>query len=64
MENAFDEIRRAVQQARDVNRACDEQANTLADLLDGRLRHISGYRLQRLKRQLQDFNAHTRTWKG
>lgn len=63
MSNPFDDIRAAVQQARDVNRACDGQANTLADLLEGRLRHVSGYRLAKLKRELRDFNIHTGRWK-
>jgi hypothetical protein len=56
-------MRRAVQKAREVNRAVDDQANALADLMDGRLRHVSQYRLKKLKAQLRDFNAHTGSWK-
>ena len=63
MDNAFDTMREAVRQAKMVNDAVDSQVNTLVDLLEGRLRHVSGYRLARLKRALQDFNAHSRTWK-
>lgn len=63
MENPFDEMRRAVQEARAMNRAVDEQTNTLLDLLDGRLRNASPFRLARLKKQLQRFNASTRQWK-
>lgn len=63
MNNPFDEIRQAVNDAKDLNRACDQQANNLAELLDGRLRHVNYYRLKRLKAQLRDFNAHTGNWK-
>ena len=63
MDNPFDDIRRAVQQAREVNRACDEQANVIADLLDSRLGHVSQYRLKKLKAQLREFNAHTGSWR-
>lgn len=63
MDNPFDAMREAVQQARELNRAVDTQANNLADLLDGRLQHVSKYRLQRLKAQLQRFNATTGAWK-
>lgn len=62
IENPFDEMRRAVAAAKMVNRACDEQANTMVDLLDGRLRSVSAYRLASLKKQLQTFNAHTGRW--
>lgn len=63
MSNPFDDIRSAVQQARELNRACDQQANTLADLLEGRLQHVSTCRLTKLKRELRDFNMHTGRWK-
>lgn len=61
--NPFDAMRQAVQEAKAVNRAVDEQANALADLLEGRLRCLSPYRLQRLKRALRDFDANKRAWK-
>lgn len=61
--NPFDAMRQAVSEAKQVQRAVDEQANALADLLDGRLRHVSGYRLKRLKRELARWNANTGEWK-
>lgn len=64
MENPWDEIRAAVNQARELNRAIDDQANTLADLLAGRLRKVTQYRLAKLKRELRDFNIHTGEWKS
>lgn len=56
-------MRVALQQARAVNTAADNSANAMAELLDGRLAHVSGHRLARLKRQLRDFNIHTQRWK-
>ncbi len=61
--NPFDALRQAVAEARQMNSAVDRQADSLAELLDGRLRHVSGYRLEKLKRQLRDFNIHTGRWK-
>ena len=61
--NPFDAMRQAVSEARQVLRAVDEQANTLVDLLEGRLQHVSAYRLKRLKRKLARWNANTGVWK-
>jgi threonine aldolase len=62
MQNAFDEIRNAMAQARDARRAVDQHANAMADLLEDSLRSVSGYRLAKLKRALRDFNIHTGRW--
>ena len=64
MENPFDEMRRAINQAREINQAADNVANSVADLLDGRLRQVSPYRLAKIKKQLRDFNMHTKEWKS
>jgi len=58
MENPFDEMRRA------INNAADNAANSIVDLLDGRLRQVSPYRLAKIKKQLRDFNMHTKEWKS
>lgn len=63
MDNVYDTLRDAITQARDLDRAIEQQSNTLADLLNGRLRKVSTYRLKRLKAQLHNFNAHTGQWK-
>lgn len=63
MDNAFDEIRAAVARAKHVNSAVDEQVNAIIDLLEGRLRKASPYRLKKLKAALRDFNMHTCGWK-
>jgi hypothetical protein len=64
MDNAFDEMRAAVARAKQVNDAVDSQVNTIVDLIDGRLRKVSPYRLRRLKAALRDFNMITGEWKG
>lgn len=64
MDNAFDEMSRAVQQARDIDRAVDSQLNSMADLLRGRLRKVGPDYLAELKRELRDFNMQTRRWKA
>jgi len=46
-----------------LNRAVDNQSNALAELLRGRLRTVASHHLAALKRELQQFNAHTGIWK-
>jgi len=62
-ENAYDLMRRAVEEARQINRAADSCSNTMATLLVGRLRHVNRWQLRRLKRELRAFNMHTGEWK-
>lgn len=61
--NPFDAVRDAVREAENLNRAVDNQSNALAELLRGRLRTVTPYHLATLKRELQQFNAHTGIWK-
>ena len=63
MSNAFDEIRSALSAARAANKAADDYATNMAEILRGRLRHVRPYYLKQLKKELQDFNALTQTWK-
>lgn len=63
MQNAFDEMRAAVQRARDVNDAVDSQVNAMLDLLNGRLERAAPWKLAKLKIALQRFNARTGEWK-
>lgn len=64
MSNIFDDMRRAVQDAKVTLRAADSVAEQLGELLKGRMRMIknSGL-LVVLKRELQDFDAHKKEWK-
>lgn len=63
MSNPFDQMRQAVREAQAVNQACDQHCNAMVDLLRGRLRNVSPYLLQALKRELAGFNASTKQWK-
>ena len=42
----------------------DEVAASMADLLQGRLQHCRPWVLAQLKRELKDFNIHTKRWKN
>ena len=60
----FEEADQAIQNAEVTLRFADRIANKLARLLVGRLRKVESYgTLRALKRELQDFNANTQTWK-
>lgn len=59
----WDDFRLAFRDARSTMDQADAAANDMADMLDGRLRKVSGYKLAKLKRQLRDFNIHTGEWK-
>jgi hypothetical protein len=61
-ENPHDLMRAAVQQARPTMNAADNAANSMAELLDGRLKYVSCYHLAKLKKQLRSFNIHTQRW--
>lgn len=61
--SASDEVRRLIQDTKELERAIDINANLLADLLERNLEFVSGYRLSRIKRKLARFNSTTRKWK-
>jgi hypothetical protein len=63
MSNAWDEVRNALSEARSVMRAADENANDMAEILKGRLRHVHPYKLAVLKRELRDFDLRVKEWK-
>jgi hypothetical protein len=64
MQNPFDEIERALGEARALNSAIDAQANSIARLLVGHLRKVGDYTLKQLKNELRHYNMHTGRWKG
>ena len=49
MEDPYTQVARAVREGRALQAAIKDSANSLADLLDGNLRHVSPYRLKALK---------------
>lgn len=55
-------MRAAVSAAKDVQRAADQSANAMADLIRGRLRFVSERHLAELKRELRGFNIQTKRW--
>jgi hypothetical protein len=59
----IDDMMRAVNDAELTLRRADRTAETRARLLPGRLRNVNRYTLEKLKRELRDFNAHTGKWK-
>jgi len=62
--NAWDEMRAAIDEARDRLRAADNCASDMASILRGRLRRVnSTYELRELKRELRDFDMTTGEWK-
>lgn len=64
IDNPYDEMIAAVRRGREVRRAIQSNANSLAELLDGNLRHVGACRLSSLKAQLRDFDSRTGKWKG
>lgn len=61
--NAWDTMRAALAQARAANAAADNYASQMGDMLRGRLRAVPAYILRDLKRELRDFDMHTKEWK-
>jgi len=62
--NAYDTMRDAITEAQTTMRAADSVANDMAMLLQGRLRKVTRYGLlKKLKKELEQYNAHTGRWK-
>ena len=61
--SASDEVRRLIQETKELERAVEINADLLADLLERNLEFVSGYRLARIKRKLARFNSTTKEWK-
>lgn len=57
------ELRGAIEDAEQLQRDVNRQAQALAVILRGRLRHVNGDVLAALKRELADYNIHTQRWK-
>jgi hypothetical protein len=57
------EMKQAINDAKQTIKAADDVANSIASILPGRLRHVSVWTLAQLKKELREFNAHTRRWK-
>lgn len=64
MDNAWDNLRSAICQARELDRAVGSHASTMANLLRGKLHHCHSSDLAALKRELKNYNMHTGKWKN
>ena len=63
--NRWEEMRAAINEANAVIRAADNVSGQMAETMVGRLRKVdNGYTLAKLKKELEQFNAHTRRWKS
>jgi hypothetical protein len=63
----LEEMRIAVEEAKSVLYRVDVLTENMLRMIAGRLRgnkRISGYILSELKRELRDFNIHTKQWKS
>lgn len=63
MGNPFDDIRAALQSASETQRAADQNAQRMATMLEGRLRHVDRWTLVALKKELDGFDALRKCWK-
>lgn len=63
MNNPFDDLRDAIQQADEVNRAVQHYSNRMMQLLEPNLRSADAYWLRKMKRALRDFDMTTGRWK-
>lgn len=59
----IDEMISAVEEAQAIIRRSEQIKNRMASFLVGRLRGISHYTLESLKRELTKYNTKTREWK-
>jgi hypothetical protein len=59
----YDEAKEILNEAMRTESALNNFANRFAEFCVGRLRLVSLGTLIRLKRELRDFNIHTREWK-
>lgn len=57
------EIRRELASCKQRIESADGDISALAGLMVGRLRHCDVWDLASLKRELRDFNIHTKEWK-
>ena len=59
-----DELESALNEMLDTNRAADRNVDLALDVIRGRLRNASYWKLAALKRELRDYNINTKRWKS
>lgn len=60
----WQEMNEAYLEAMRTMEKADNYADSMARMLTGRLRKVSTYNLDRLKKELRDYNIHTGAWKS
>lgn len=60
----YKEFNEAIAEAKRTLRKADEAVEQTGHLMIGRLRKMNPYYLAKLKKELQDFNATTKSWKN
>lgn len=60
----FSEMYDAITEAQRTIELAETQSTRMARILQGRLRMVQPWVLVNLKRELRDFNIHTKEWKG
>jgi len=63
MSEIGDLLQKRINEAKALEREAGYVANELADLLQGNLKRVSKYRLEKLKKELANYNMHTGRWK-
>lgn len=61
----WDDFRNAFNQAKQTINMADSHIQSMASMIAGRLRksNVSSVYLCELKKELEDFNMHTKTWR-
>lgn len=62
--NAFDQMRESLELANQVQRAADRNADQMARMLRGRLKHVDNSVLVELKRELHLFDSTRKKWRA
>lgn len=58
------DMERAVADAKEIINNANRVYRDMGVILQGNLHHLNSWTLAKLKRELKDFNSHTRQWKG
>lgn len=64
MSDIYNALYAAVGETRRMRQAIKEYANQMAALLPGNLHHVDSDTLMKLKRELANYNTHTKRWKA
>lgn len=63
MDNAYDTIRKAIEEVRSLKQATQSYAQSLGYLLEDNIRYISPTTAKKLKKALEKFDSRNYTWR-